>query len=472
MNKHTLFYGAIIIALMSLCFLFILRIVPSAQFWDNYNVLYVDNNADVSIVKADLQKYPFEGIIYPDHSNFPLPSKLAPVQYHQFSSGFTYEDLQSLYFTDKDNLYNLFYIEKNQTKMVSQALQDVSYEWGLDSQASIPFLPFIITLLFSCILMLYSKDKLFFLCMQIPLVLYTFASPFYHIAVSVCVIILAFFMLQKFWNRKHFEKKVFTNIFSIVSTVLLIIASLLLGFKGFILLLLTSLLSASMYYILYTYKHYKYNKSVFKPLPIHTAQTINNKVSHSFKFLLMAFFIVVSLSTLSLSNIQPQKKNTQKALHIPSPSGYTITDNFSIESYEQVISEYTDSRLPDLTDFVSTAWYFETYPFLKLEQKIVDVVTPGATINTIDYVKNGNALEEKIKTVAIFDDAYIQRIVSLALTTVNSGAEKLLASQNGFSRVSYATSGTIANPTGSVIFLLIVCAYVFYTLLATRIKRL
>ncbi len=471
MNKTVLFYGAITLALISLCFLFLLRIVPSAQIWDKYNVLYVDTNVNVQEVKHTLETEGITDVLYPDHSPFPIPSILAPVQHHQFASGISYEQLQSSYFFDRDQNYTLYYIPQQFVKEAQKALNKVTFSWGIDIQATIPAIPCIITLILTIILVYFSKNKSYFLSIQIPFILYTIAAPFFHVAATVCICTLANFVIQKYWNRKYFLQSMRKNIFTIVACSLLFVGSFLLGLRGFVLLLCTVSLIMSTMYLLNCIKQKKYESSLFQPIFIHSSKTVRIQTYFNSKFVLIASCAIFLLTVLAIVNIQPQKKNTQKALHIPSPSGYTITDNFSAESYEQTLHMETFDRLPDLTDFVSSAWHFETYPYVKLSNDVTNYVLPGESIEQIEYIRNGNIIEEKTEVIAQFDDAYIQRIISTALTRDYAGAEKLLANQKGFSRVTYSEAGTVSTPMSAILFLFLMCAFMAYVLIVLKMKR-
>ncbi len=471
MNKSVLFFSAIAVALISLCVLFMLHIIPSGQLWDNYNVLYVDIEADVQTVRNTLHEEAIEGVLYPDHNNFPIPSMLAPVQYHRFSTGFSYEELQTSFFFDKEKNYHLYYIPHEYLQNAKTALKDFPYMWGIDAQSTIPAIPFITVLLLTIFLLIHCKNKLYFLCIQIPLILYCIAAPFYHIAAAVCLLSLAVFSVQKYWNRQHFLPTLLRNIFFIVSVGALIASSFLLGFRGFVLLFMTMLLTASFLYLTFYIKQSRYTTSIFKPVLIHTARTINTKKIISRTFMLVCVCAIAFLTIFSLLNMQPQKKNTEKALQFPAPSGYTVTGDFSSESYIQTVTEDIQDRLPDLTDFVSTAWHFETYPYKKLDSNETNIVFPGERVEKIEYTQNGYSLEEKTELVALFDDAYIQRIISSALLSPNAGAEKLLTSQDGFSRVTYTETGAFTAPQGATIFLVLLCAYSIYILIALHIKR-
>ncbi len=469
MNKTGLFYGAIGIALLSLCVLYLFRIVPTSQIWEKYNLLYVDVSVPVQDVKEALISNGIDNVLYPDHAHFPKASPLAPVQYYSLTSGFSYEQLQTSFFFDKDKNYNLYYIPDEYQRDIQKILSKTSFTWGLDTQAHLPALPFIISFILASFLFYYCKNKVFFACIQGPFLLYTLVAPYYHIAASVCIFSIAVFYAQRIWGRDHFKQQIMRNIFCIIALSFLCIGSILLGFKGMLLLIFTSLTAVSLAYCNYYLTLQRYSASFFQPIRIHTAKSITIRFN---KLVSISSLVVLFLLTLfALINIQPGVKNTEKALQFPSPSGYTVSGNFSANSYEKILLVEDEKILPDFTDFISTAWHFETYPFIVLSNNEAKMVKPGDTIERTDYVKNGYALEERKEVVAIFDDAYIQRILSSALASTDAGAEKLLASQDGFTRIEYASSGTAVSARGGLIFLLLIFMYYAYVFIMQLLKR-
>ncbi len=470
MNKSIIFYCAIGVAILSSCLLFVLRIVPTAQVWDKYNVLYVDIQVDVDTVRNILENENISNVLYPNHANFPLPSPLAPVQYHQFKTDFTYDDMQMSYFFDREKNYHLYYVPQEHVRHLYEAFAGFEYAWGIDSQSTVPAFPFLVSALVIAILLYFTKNKIYFLCILFPYMLYTIVAPFYHSGVAVCLFSLAVFMLQKYWNRQFYIETIIKNAFVIVSFSLLCISSILLGIRGFALFIFASLLSASLLYLVSRYKQHKFQKYAFKPIYIHTAKTIRIHNIYNVKYMLIGIFAILILTVFALTNIQPLKKNIKKALHIPSPSGYTVEQGFSAQAYQEVVLEEGNRSLPDLTDFISTAWHFETYPYLKLDDSTTSMVLPGETVERINYIQNGFFLEEYVETIALFDDAYIQKILNNSLIAPNAGAEQLLANQRGFTRVNYSQNGTITSPTGAIVFIILSCIYSIYILVTVKVK--
>ncbi len=460
-----------IITIMSLYQIISLRIVPSTQIWDKYNVLYVDIQADTELLIESLNEEGIQDILSINHNPFPALSTLAPVQIHKDTDTFTHEQLQNMYFFDKDENYHLFYIPQEYVQNVYSALDDFDYVWGIDTQASVPAIPFVLAIVFSFLLFINSKNKMYFLCLLLPYILFSITTPFYHIAASVSLLSYAVFRIQKYWHRQYWRERIKKEYLLFISVSFMFIASLLLGLRGLILFSFSSIASISSLYIVYTIKTYIHTNAFFQPTLIYNAFTVPTNTVRKPRYALIPFISFVFLTIISTINVQPQQKNTSKALHIPSPSGYTVVDDFSSESYIQTIQAQAGDRLPDLTDYIDAAWKIETYPFMRVTDDVQEIVQPGESVSFTQYVSEGFTLIEQTEIIASFDDAYINNFLDIALANSNAGAEKLLASQAGFSRVSYATSASIKTSFEALIFLVFGCIYITIVLIFLKLKR-
>lgn len=470
--KHKIyFFFAICTVLLSVCSLWFFRIVPVSRMWDAYNVVFVDINCEIDTVRMKFSDAQIEGVLYPDHSDFPISNTFTPAHYNDLSSDFTYEQLQNAYFYDRDKKYYLYYVPEKYERSVQNALEDFPYAWGIDFETTIPAIPPLVMLIFTLILFYFCKNKLFFASLQFPFVLFCIAVPFYHIVAFACLYGYAVFIIQKYWNRQFFVKQLFKHGFLLSSFVLLVAVSILSGIRVFFLFFLTLLISVSLIYIIIYIKRWTHKRSIFNPIPIHSAKTISVSTILNFRYALIPAFCVVFVSFFAFLNIQPSIGSAVGLLYIPGPSEYTVTDDFSTQSYEEIIKIEKKDRLPDLSDFMIAAWHMDTYPYIKLDSLENSVVLPGESVAYSTYVKNGYALEEQIVTVAVFNDDYITQVLTSALNTVNAGAEKLLTSQKGFLRVNYSNSESAKSPTGAPFFLICACVYILSLLAYLKIKK-
>lgn len=469
MNKKVLFFVTVSIALVSIICLFTFRIVPTSKIWDSYNVLYVEKDVPIQTIRDSLEKNNLSDVLYPDHAPYPLPSPMAPVQFHNFSTGFNYDDLQSSYFVDSNNEFNLFYIPKEFTEKVSTVLKNEKYTWGLDTNQVIPAIPFIITIIFSLVLFFLCKNKIFFTCVQVPFILLTIVSPYYHIGAAVCLLGIICVLFDNKWNRKYFTKTVVKEITFYIVIAILLLSTIFVGIKSIFHVILCILLSLSALSITKQLQSYLRNKQIFIPLQIHNAKTIpvNTKLIRC--VLILIICSVGLLSTFAIVNSQIGTKS-ENTIAIPKP--IDKTKSFSESDYIETISNEVANRLPDLTDYISTAWHYEMYPHVRLVNEVTKIALPGDSISSTEYVKKGNSLTEQTKVIATFDNNYINNAISNIDSSMNSGAEKLLASQSSFSRVIYDSTTTIQVSIITVILMLCICIYCIVYFLYLKIKRL
>ena len=429
MNKKVLFFSALTLTITSLLCLFLFRFTPNTKIWENYTVLYVEKNLSVETIIDLLESNDIYNVISQNHENYPVPSQFAPVQFHKFSTEITYENLQNVYFSDKNDDFNLFYIPNEFSANISKCFENIDAIWGIDSNGTTTYIPFTITTIFYLLLIIFAKNKLVFLGTQLPFVLLSLVVPLYHIAVLVCALLFSYFLIERFRNRIGYTKKLIKNYNFYAFICITLIIMILLGIKAVIIFLFSSTASFSIdsLFRLISEEHNK--RQIFLPIPIHSARTLHIKTKKLQLIIIFTFCSVFLLTTLAYFSPNSGSTNN-KNIEIPTPKN--TTNDFSEQSYIDTISSEVVNRLPDLTDYISTAWYYETYPYSRISNEVKEVVYPGDTVSTTEYIKLDNTLTEKTKIMAEFNNDYITNIIKTIESLKNSGAEKLLASQKGF----------------------------------------
>ncbi len=471
MNKKVFFFTSLSIGLLSIVSLFIFRIVPTSNIWDSYTVVYVAKDIPTDIVRQTFESNTIFNVLYPEHQPFPLPPPMAPVQFHNFSTGITYEKLQSSYFSDSENKFSLYYVPNKYSKDISSALKDITSSWGIDSQQVIPSIPFFITTIVSVILFILCKNKILFSCIQIPFILLTSTSPYYHMGASVCVLGLTLFILERKWNRPGLQKEIIKNISIYIAVSLILLSSIFIGLKSLLQCSLCGLTSFSLVSMYSIVSENIKSKEIFKPVTILPAKMVPLNTKRILHSIFITFCAVTILSVLALITTHDGVK-TQNSIKLPTPIAYTRTNDFSENSYISTISNEVINRLPDLTDYISTAWHYEFYPFKRLSNEITEIAYPGDTVTTTEYIRSNNTLDAQTKTLAEFDTNYITSKIDLINNTEKSGAEKLLVSQGGFSRVMYDSTTYLQAPIVTVILTICICLYCVVSFLYFKIKRI
>ncbi len=471
MNKKVLFFCTLTIFIASIACLFLFRIIPSSKTWENYTVLFVEKNIPIDTITSLLEKQGINTIISPNHENYPIASKFAPVQFHTFADGINYQKLQTAYFSDENNNYNLFYIPDEYSTLIPQSFNDTNIIWGINNNTTITIFPFIITMALLLLLIIFAKNKVYFLCTQLPFTVLTFIIPLYQIAVCVCALLFSFFIVEKYKDRIGYSLKIIKNYNLYVFLGITFVIMILLGIQAVALFLLAGTACVAIH-ILYSLiiNDYK-NKQIFLPTPIHSANTLSLNAKTRRLTILITFSTIALLTTFALWNPQTGNSNSND-IKIPTPQ--TEIQNFSEQSYLTTITNSNKevNRLPNLTDYISVAWYYEMYPYMRVDNTIKNIVYPGDTIVTTEYIKTNDKIEEKTKTQAKFNNDYIEKTLATINSLENPGAEKLLASQKGFARVCYASNKTVQLPTDSFIIMFCIAAYFLIVFLYLKIKRI
>ncbi|MGP1523332.1 MAG: hypothetical protein ACTTKC_08580, partial [Treponema sp.] len=102
------------------------------------------------------------GVLSIFHMQFPPVPSFTPVQYLNGFSTFSYEDLQNLFFSDKNGTYRLYYVPQEAARTAAAALKSADFVWGTDARGKRPYsVPAAVFVLFICF-MFFSKNKAFF----------------------------------------------------------------------------------------------------------------------------------------------------------------------------------------------------------------------------------------------------------------------------------------------------------------------
>jgi len=468
-------------ALFFLCIgiLFFFRLPPTGKLWRDYTVFYTENTVKESAVLDVFTRAGLTDVLSLSHEAFPPVSPFAPVQYQAVSQTFSYDDLQTAFFSDKDNRFRLYYVPEAQAEQAFEALKHADFKWDSETLDTSPFwVPAAVCVYFLCFVF-FAKNRSFFAASFFPFVCYIFAAPFYHIASFVILFGFSLFIAQKIWSRLHFYEKLFSQRLFTGSLLLLTAASAFSGLHVFLLLCAALAASVAAVYALGKIESLLRRKRTFYLHPISSARIVQTQDLLRLRFAVIpALFVsVFAVCTFIYVPFNMTHKNISTHMYLPAPVKKTMQSDFSLFSYRNVSAFDVENRLPDLTDFVHAFWFVETYPFRKLEHTERQTPHIGEKLEYINYKKNAHSLQELPLTVAIFDEAYIRRAADIARGQTGGqgrigGAQTLLARQKGFVRTAHVRAGGGQN--GIAVFVFTLCAFIYILLLlgVLGIKRL
>lgn len=486
MKEKTLIIAAAVFCALFCLILIVFRTVPAFKIWQNYTVFYTERTVSEDTVLDLFTQAGIGGVLSVQHTQFPPLPVFTPVQYTDGFSAFSYEDLQSLFFSDKSGDYRLYYIPEEAVRKAVSALQSADFAWGTDAREKRPYsVPVAVFALFICFV-LFAKNKVFFAAAFSPFVLYAFSVPFYHSASFVCLVGFSLFIVQKSWRRKDFFKKAFMQPLFLSSLFLLSFSSAFSGLGPFLLFCAVLCASAVAVYVLFKLESWKRNKAAFNPVLIIPARLIDMRDILRFRFALVpALCIALFTASVFVSGfygtggafMEHKKKFLPRLPHLyfPAPIKKTAKKDFSLLSYNALCSTDIPNRLPDLSDFIGSFWFAETYPFRKLEKNGQIKPHIGDKVTYSDYKKEGSRLVENAVVAAVFDEAYIQRVIDLAYRNAFSGsggAEALLSRQRGFVRTAYVRVRGAQSGKVPLIFTLSAFIYILILLIGLSKYRL
>lgn len=493
MKSKTRVFISALIFFVCVCILFFFRMSPSFKIWDGYNVVYVDKTISAEQVNRTLAQAGVTGIISPLHTPFPPLPLAAPVQHTAVYGNFSYNDLQTLFFSDKNDLFNLYYVPQRYKTKAAAALQRIHALWGIDAPYSMPWMiPAALCVVCACFTF-FAKNRLFFLCTVFPLVCYAAAVPLYQTASFVCMCMYSLFAIQKLWQRRYFFEALKYRFVLLIPFVFLPVSAVFLGLRSFLLLCASCTACAALLYVFFKTEKLQQNKKSFNPVPIFSARTVQISDVFNLRFALLPAVCVIVFCLCAASGIHTSShasaKSAKAGLYLPAPAAHTVQKNFSVASYKAVLKYKIKKRLPDLTDFIHASWYTQTYPFRRLEKNDTDFKIPefGERVNFSGYIKNGEKLEEKTLNAQVFDEQFIKKTLDAARNKsaangVNAatgaassgntfGIQTLLAAQKGFMRTLYVRADSAKGGKLSLVFTFAAFAYILSLIIGFAIKR-
>ena len=482
MKEKNLIIGAAFCGILFCFILIFFRAAPSFKIWQNYTVFYTDRTVSEDTVLDIFSEAGINGVLSIFHMQFPPVPSFTPVQYLNGFSTFSYEDLQNLFFSDKNGTYRLYYVPQEAARTAAAALKSADFVWGTDARGKRPYsVPAAVFVLFICF-MFFSKNKAFFAAAFFPFVLYSFSVPFYHSASFVCLLGFSLFIIQKSWRRRGFLKKALMQPLFLSGLVLLSVSSFFSGLRPFFLFIAAVFASVCAVYVLFKLEGIIRSSASFNPVPIMCARRVDTRDIFRIRFALVpALCICVFTAALFINgvtaNISFFGKKTgflsgASTLYLPAPIKKTIKNDFSLFSYKALCENDMQNRLPDLSDFIQAFWFCETYPFRKLDKNKETTPRIGDKVVYSSYKKDGQRLVEFPVTVAVFDEAYIQRITDLAYRSAFSGsggAEALLSRQGGFMRTGYIRAH--GGESGTVPLVFTLSAFIYILVLLIRLVK-
>ena len=416
---------------LTLLMFVLFRTVPVSQLWKGYKIIYVQTEklTDENIT-AILYKNGARNVISTATQKIPVSASFAPVQTQKKSS---WLNLRNSFFTDSTGKLKLFYVPDSQTEVIENSLDELNCfadtTAGADGAPTFPWISPVITILFSLVLIYFSSKKGYFLASAFPFMILAFSRPLYTMCGACILILIAFFLMQKLWERQEFLKDFKHGLliipFSFIPVIILPFSSFASSF--FIILGIVSSVSLVLVFTELK-KQYELNRgsTSFKFVFIKKASQIKIFNTQSLFALSGAAFATVLLLVLSslFSGISTDQDFEDRPL-LPSP----------------VASGTGEEMLPDLRDFMDWSWETASFPYRKLgshREENEEENLPDSSIYISDYVLNTSGkLEKKEVKVLSYDSSFEASIYDKVNQLDYPALEKMMMKQGKKSRYAY-----------------------------------
>lgn len=443
LKKLLLVFGILISIVVTISF----RSIPKGQTLKDYNILYIDNSdkKNQNVVESVLLDNEIDDYVCLNNQRVPIMLKKNSVEEAMFkiniAKGYT-EDNKYLYdrqnyFYDSTGKYQLFYISQNYSNKLNDVLKELSVKGidaGVDTNVSYLWLIPVIIFVFALILLIFSKNKTFFLFSSILPLIYVCCNAFYASAISVILLLLFIFIFSNIYKRKGGSKKILKNYVLtsslLISVVISFSASVISGILY--LVLLTGVLL--LIYLIISIEKNAYNKASFQPILIRSAKMIsiyNEKTKKVIIFSIIFSILIIAYFALGKVNIINTKNNSK--LMLPG------------------MAAEKDEKLPDFEEFYRWNWNVVTYPVKSLNK------STELNENYIEYprfVSTDGIISQETQTF-IYDEDFKANVYNdIDLLDFNS-IEKVIKSQGKDFIFGYTSSSSYSVSLFSIIMMFI-----------------
>jgi len=426
----------ILASILSLLLIFTFRTVPSGKLWKKYNVLYVSQKFSEDEVLKLLNENEIDDVTCFSSQYLPLLlNKNSPeVSLYRLKTNDSYANKRKAFFFDKSQNYRLYYIPQiykpRLLKVQAQLLQN-KIPSGIDSSGVYPLIIPLAILLFSLLLLYFSKKRIVFATGAVYCLLFSICNPFYTAAASLVLTELFIFILSNMWKREGFfpllaEKKIFIILFAAI--ILNIITSSLSTAVLFLFFIIGIFSSLSIYSEIENYRNKKLPFQTLYILPARKLSFFNSK-----NFIILPLSILVILAFLAISML----------------SSFSTGLN-PVQGSSKVIlpakSSSKDTELAQFDDYYKWKWSILTAPYKSLndEEGNKDEVTFPY------YEEENNKIIKKTKTF-IFDRNFCSSTFSQIDDLSFNAIEKVLKSEGETSSFGYVSMNAYSvNPYGTI----------------------
>ena len=449
-------YIPFIFAVILTTILIIFRSVPTGHIWDGYTVLYVPASIDEQMI---LDTFKATGIEeYASLGNQKMPVILGPdtveaamLKLNINSSSNSYLSQRENYFYDSTGKYKLFYIPDLYKKNLDVCLhyfEKSKMDVGLDSSFSYPWLLPILIVLFSVMMVIFSKKKLVLGIMTVVPIVYVFCNPFYSAAAAVILLLISLFFITNLWGRKGSLKRILNTFFILIALGISLFAAFSSTILSGIFYILTAVCVFSIFYACDFIKKEKESKQRFVPVYIKPAKMISPYGSNA------RIVLPIAIGTILLLFIY-----------------FALTSTTSVSSSSKKVmlpgkSSVKNEKLPEFDDYFRWRWNVVIAPFKSLNKNY----------DSTDYMiypsyKVEEGIVSENDSVIAYNDSFKQAMFNQIDEFDFYSIEKVIKSQGKDFTCGYVSNSTYKVSLFSIIMMFVSFSMLLFIYLSVIIKK-
>ncbi len=423
--KFSLLLSVIVFLFFSIC-CYAFRSMPVAKIWNNYSVLYAENTVPETTVLSYLREAGCKNVISLSAQQTPPLSQYAMEE----SIDTTYLTERLGYFRDESSRYQLFYVPEqyqDEAKKAALALiKGTGVEAGLDGHEQYPWLVPLTCLVTYLLLLLASKKKGVYLVSGFFPLLISFSQPFYVVAASVCLLLIAIYLVNGLWFRRKFFTAIFRSLYIDVLIVAALIIPFALSFTAGLLMLgafVTVILAFVFLKAIHDYREYR---SSFSFVPIFSAWQIPVMYKKTAGYVLGSIVPIAALLALFMISSLVTTTSSIEGLSIPSPVLAGQTSN--------------GKKLPDENSYFAWVWKTRAFSHKSLNDKNdLSVPVDGDRITVSHFTQTEKGIVKSEKTLYTYNSKFRDKLKNEIKNFDYNAIEKLMISQEESTSVAYNT---------------------------------
>ncbi|MBR5402294.1 MAG: hypothetical protein IK102_10865 [Treponema sp.] len=389
--------GCVFVILLTLLLTFLLRSMPKGTNWNDYKILYIQNNAPLTLVNNIFDQNGIKDYVSLDNQRVPIMLKKNSIEESMLRVNLNdisnrYLALRQNYFYDSTGKYMLYYIPSYCEKGIDKALgaiQKAGYEAGLD--ASIPYMWLLPVIFFVLVIILtvFAQNKLLFFMSSILPVAYITCNAFHAAAIAAIILELAILLFTNMYKRKGAVKKFLHEYILFAALGISIVTSFSAGVLSGFIFILVAAGSFCMAYLTHFVRTKRISKYPFQPVLIRTARNVklyNAKVKKALPVITVSCVLIIAYFAFG---------NFLTGITSSGDKNILLPGN----------SSHADERLPGVEDYYRWNWNVFTSPYKSLnvsDDETETVVYPRFTDQNNEITRYDQVLK--------YDQAFKNRV--------------------------------------------------------------